>query len=204
MKPRHVPHGRLPAVASVVLVYLATLATLAGCSSRRPHEILGPSRSSVENVAGLAPSPVVLAQPPLIDRWKAPRIRVWTDGWRVFQREGGVSLEPSRIYDLEIPAQQPVTFHWSAQPRSGQGEILGYRWALDMVDILDETPRSGPDDVSHWSAWSIAETSATVGPFDAGPDHLFFLMARDNIGFVSLVTLRLRVVGAAGLPITRR
>ena len=206
MNPRRDPRGRSSAVTSVVVVSLVTFAALAGCSSR-PLEILGPSRPSAEYVAASGPS-VVQTPPPLIDRWKSPRIRVWTDGWRRFQKEGGVFLDPSRIYDLEIPEQQPVTFHWAALPMSGQGEILGYRWAVDMVDITDETPRGGPDDFAHWSQWSIAETSATVGPVDPGGDHFFFLEARDNLGFVSLVTVRLQVGpasagGAEGIAIER-
>lgn len=150
-------------------------------------------------VATDRPSPILAAPPlPPIDGWEAPRIRVWTDdGWRHYQREGGVSLAPDRIYERDLAGGQAVTFHWSARPKTGRGEITGYRWALDMKDILDETPRSGPDDLSHWSAWSNEETSATVGPFGASPDssasHFFFVEARDNLGFVSLVVVRLRI-----------
>jgi hypothetical protein len=145
-----------------------------------------------------------MAAQPLIERWKSPRISVWTDGWRRVQAQGGVSLDPSRIYDLEIQEQQVLTLHWSARPMSAQGEIIGYRWAVDLEDLVDETPRSGPDDVHHWSVWSTTETSAAVGPFDAGT-HFFYLEARDNLGFISLVSLRLQVVPASGdLPITRR
>ena len=196
MNSHRASRGRSSAVA---LVLLASLAPLAGCSSPA-REILGPSAPAAENVVRSAPSEV-LAPPLVIDRWKSPRITVWTDGWRRVQRQPGVSLDPSRVFDFDLPAQQPVTFHWSARPMSAQGEIVGYRWAVDMEDILDETPRSGPDDVAHWSEWSAVQTSATVGPFDAGPDspatHFFFLEARDNLGFVSLFTVGLQVVPAS-------
>jgi hypothetical protein len=215
MDSRQARPGRSSAVPLVALASLAAIATLlllAGCSSR-PSEILAPSRLAVEHVAAGAESPVILAPPPLIERWKSPRITVWTDGWRRVQGRGGVSLEPSRIYDLEIAEQQALTFHWSADPMSAQGEILGYRWAVDLEDITDETPRSGPGDVTRWSAWSATETSATVGPFEAGAgapqSHLFFLEARDDLGFISLFTVRLSVVATSaaaleGLPVTRR
>ena len=208
MNPRRDPHGRSPARASVALVSIAVLASLAGCSSG-PHEIVGPARASSEYTATSEPS-LTLAPPPVLDRWRSPRISVWTDGWRRVQARPGVSLEPGSIFNLEIPEQQAVTFHWSARAMTGQGEVIGSRWAVDLEDITDETPRSGPDDVTHWSAWSATETSATVGPFAAGPDpHYFFVEARDNLGFFSLVTVRLGVLpasaeGAEGLRPTRR
>jgi hypothetical protein len=206
MNPRRIPHGRASALAFVILV---SLVALSGCSSQ-PQQLVGPSQSSSELVATSDPSRVQAGLPP-IDQWKYPRIRVWTDdGWRQYQKEGGVSLEPSRIYDLEVPELQTVTFHWATQP-GGHG--LGTRWAVDMVDILDETSRSGPDDFAHWSTWSASEASATVGPFVTGPDsvafHFFYVEVRDNLGFISLLTVRLRVFPASaelpeGLLVKRR
>jgi hypothetical protein len=210
MNPHLAPCGRLSALASVILVSLVTLVALAGCSNQ-PQQLVGPAQSSARFVAASDPSNVLAESLQPIDRRNYPRIRVWTDdGWRRFQKEGGVSLEPSRIYDLEIPELQPVTFHWAAQP---QGQSLGTRWVVDISDILDETPRSGPDDFAHWSAWSASETSATVGPFDASPDsgvfHWFYVEARDNLGLLSLLTVRMRVLPASDavaedVPATRR
>ena len=159
----------------------------------------------------MPPPAAVDAPPPLIERWESPRITIRADGWRFAQKEGGVSLAPDRIETLEVPADVPLTFEWSARPRTGQGEINGYRWALGIDDITDETPRSGPDDLSHWSAWSLTETSATVGPFIASTDTLvirhFYVEARDDLGFLSLVTVRLvvqRALGGDPLLVTRR
>jgi hypothetical protein len=62
----------------------------------------------------------------------------------------------------------------------------------------------------HWSTWSTTETSATVGPFVTGPDtasvHFFHLEAGDNQGFLSLFTIRIRVLpsGQAALQVRRR
>lgn len=207
MNLRRALHGRLSAVASAVLV---SLATLAGCSGQ-PQEIVGPSRQSPERLDSSRPAEIQV-RPPLIERWEAPRITITTDGWRRTQKEGGVSLEPSRIYDLTIPEQQPVTFQWSARPKTGQARILAYRWALDIEDIVDETPRLDDNDLGHWSRWSLSERSATVGPFSAGPDpaatHFFYVEAHDELGFVSLVTVRMRaeeasVGGAEEFPLTR-
>lgn len=191
------PHPAWPSRASVVA--LVSLSILSGCSSPS-RELVGPAS---QNLAAAEPA-LALAPPPLIERWKSPRISVWTDGWRRNQVQGGVSLEPGSINDFEIPEQQAVTFHWSARPKSAQGEILGSRWAVDLADILDETPRSGPDDVSQWSTWSLEETSASVGPFASG-NHDLYVQARDNLGFVSMVTVRLRVVATSEeLPLARR
>jgi hypothetical protein len=195
MKPRRISQG----LAAFVLVTLA----IAGCS-KPAQQIVGPSRLSSQAIA----APEAPPGPPPIDDGKYPRIRVWTDdGWRGFQKNGGVSLAPDRIFHLEIPELQAVTFHWSTQPA---GASLGTRWALDKGDITDETPRSGPDDVTHWSTWSTTETSATVGPFVTGPDtsssHVFSVEARDNQGFLSLFTVRIQVSPAAqaALPVRRR
>jgi hypothetical protein len=196
MNPRVTPHGRPSALAFAVLAFFATVVMLTGCSSR-PQEILGPSRSSAGLVSSSEELPIE-AFPPLPNA-QYPRIHVWTDdGWRQFQRVGGVSLEPSRIYDLDTPEFRTVTFHWSMQP---QGRSAGTRWALDKGDITDETPRIDPSDVTRWSAWSLTEASATVGPFVTGPDtmssHYFSIEARDNLGLLSLLTVRIRVFPAS-------
>jgi hypothetical protein len=200
-----VPRRRSAALAFVVLTCLATFAGRS--SSIQAHEIVGPSaRTDTQR----AVSGELLAPPGPLDHWESPRIRISTDGWKRMQKEGGVSLEPSAIWDLEVSEQQAVAFVWSARPKSGQGEISGYRWALDIEDITDETPRADDDDLAHWSAWSLDETSATVGPFAASQDPRFFYVeARDTKGFVSLVTIRMQVVstsdgGVEIFPLARR
>jgi hypothetical protein len=180
---------------SAGLALLATLSVLAGCSNH-PAELLGSASSADPGLAAAAAQ-----EPPLppIEGWEAPRIRLWTDdGFRRAQREGGVSLAPDQIWDLEVAAGDAVTFQWTARPRNGRAPIDAYRWALDLEDITDETPRLGPDDLEHWSQWSATETSATVGPFDAGEEHFFYVETRDRLGFFSLVTVRIGVAEANG------
>jgi hypothetical protein len=107
----------------------------------------------------------------------------------------------------EVPAGQPIKFNWYADPvrdRNGNlvgAPIQGYRWALDLTDLDDVSQHNpaapGP---RRWSRWDITNTSATVGPFQGGDVHHFYIEARDNAGCgdspenVSLLTLRLNVV----------
>jgi hypothetical protein len=124
-----------------------------------------------------------------------PRITVFNEFFSRTQNVGGVSLSPTRIFRIEYPSNTPLTIHWvglATQPGVG---IDAYRWALDIEDILDETPRSGPDDLAHWSPWSD-ETSATIGPFQGSEAHHFYIEARDDFGFISLFTLAIAVVEA--------
>jgi hypothetical protein len=104
----------------------------------------------------------------------------------------------SWLVELEIPSGDPLTFHWFGTPAPG-GPLSGYRWVLDPANLDDETPRSGPADVSHWSAWSLATTSATVGPF-AGTNgtpaesHDFYVQVRDVNGMVGMGGVRFAVI----------
>ena len=112
---------------------------------------------------------------------------------------GGVKLIPSRIIPLEVPSGTSIPMNWSAQPGSG-AQVSGYRWALDMVDqdITDETGRTDDQDLKHWSTWSADETSITIPPLAGSPSgpalHYLYVMARDNLGFATLFTLRLEVI----------
>ena len=177
--------------AAVVLVVLA------GCSNRSSEQLTGPSLSSEF-------SRVEPGLPP-IEQSNPPRIRVWNDdGFRVQQKTGGVSLAPDRIYSVDFPEQEFVTFYWTAIPA---GQAVATRWAVDIQDITDETPRFGPGDISHWSAWSATEASATLGMYDASSDtsviHHLYIEARNKVGLISLVAIRLRVVSATDPVITR-
>lgn len=128
-----------------------------------------------------------------------PDITVFNEFFARTQTTGGVSIVSSRIYTLEFPADQPIKFNWFAVADVG-AIVTGYRWAVDIEgqDISNETPRSDDSDVRHWSAYSLNETSTIIGPFTGSLDstitHFFYLEARDNLGFVSLFTIRLRIV----------
>jgi len=141
----------------------------------------------------------VLAFRPTLQRL-GPQITVFNQFFSKTQSVGGVSLEPSRIYPFEFPADQPITFNWSGAPGSQGSVITGFRWALDIEgqDISNETPRHDDSDFAHWSTWSLNEVTTVVGPFagslDTTKTHFFYVEASDNLGFVSLFTIRLSIV----------
>jgi len=165
----------------------AALAVLvvAGCS--KPADVTMPlAEESSRIVPGIPP----------LEQSNMPRITIWTDdGFREAAKVGTYALEP--IYDLAIPEGQTVTFHWSAHPT---GQLIGTRWKLDPEDLFDEGPRNGDDDLSHWGSWSTSELSATIGPFESGAQHLFYLEAQNKNGLRSLVTVRLNVTDLAAKP----
>jgi hypothetical protein len=108
---------------------------------------------------------------------------------------GGFCIEPACEIPVTVPANVRVTFHWSAQAPFGVN-VVAYRWALDIADVFDETPRlPGHGDLAHWSAWDIATTSATVGPFFGDTrDHRFYIEAKDEVGRMSLGIVRFHTV----------
>ena len=95
---------------------------------------------------------------------------------------GGLSVDPARVIHTEVGAAVPVPFAWSAVPIVGQ-QITGYRWVLDPIDLHDETPRSGPGDLGHWSDWCLG-TSVSLGPFSPigfkRGEHTLYVEARAN------------------------
>ncbi|MEP7029143.1 MAG: hypothetical protein ABI960_11145, partial [Candidatus Eisenbacteria bacterium] len=140
----------------------------------------------------------VLQFRPTLDKL-GPKITVFNQFFQRTQSTGGISLNPSRIYSLEFPADTPIQFNWFATADVG-AIINGYRWAVDIEgqDIGNEAERRDDSDFSRWSNYSLNEVSATIGPFRGSQDstitHFFYLEARDNLGFVSLFTIRLRIV----------
>ena len=130
-----------------------------------------------------------------------PKITITSAFYNKTQTTGGIITDPSKFPTIEIPPGLRLAFHWSAATSSGSG-ISGYRWVVDIKEgnIADETARVDDADVNHWSTWSLNETSATIGPFagsvDTTVNHFLYVEARDQVGFVSLFTLRLTVVVA--------
>lgn len=104
---------------------------------------------------------------------------------------------------VEMPAEQRVTVNWSAVPPYG-GDMRSYRWALDIVDIEDPTPRRDDQDFRHWSEPGLNVNSAIIGPFAVGStqteERMFYIEARDNLGLKSLAIIRLLVVPANFRP----
>jgi hypothetical protein len=106
---------------------------------------------------------------------------------------GGTSTDPRNWIELELPADQPVTFHWFATTVPGV-PIAWYRWRLDG-DITDEAPRL--DERTDWYHWSLPDTGATscrVGPFPGGQEHFLYLEAADAWGNTSLGIVHFRAI----------
>lgn len=145
------------------------------------------------------PSSNVLQFRPTFNR-QGPRMTVF-NAWFRRSLSGGVSQAPSRILPFEIPGGSAITLSWFGEPATG-AQMAGYRWALDIADLSDETPRADENDLAHWSAWSLDETSATIGPFAGGvgePEvHYLRVLGRDNLGFTTLFTVELRAVAYSG------
>jgi hypothetical protein len=137
--------------------------------------------------------------------WQAtgPRITVFSDDFYYQYPGGGYDKDPSHRVKVGVPAGYPFTIQWRADPPSSGGNV-SYRWALDLALLDDDTPRSGPADLSHWSASSPLTTSATLGPFPEipkGDTHVLYIEAADDLGFVSLAALELTATPAG---ITRK
>jgi hypothetical protein len=113
-----------------------------------------------------------------------PVLSMFNEVFNYTYQNGGWSTDPSRWAHVELPAGQPVTVNWFAQPTPGAG-IRSYRWVLNAVDLTDETPRSNEEtDWYHWSTRSPVTTSATVS-LDPG-SHLFYIEVEDSNGLRSL------------------
>jgi hypothetical protein len=125
-----------------------------------------------------------------------PKITLFNSFFQYTYQTGGFSLDFERAIQLQVPAEVPITFNWTAEPPLGS-IMRRYRWVLDLVALDDERPRTSQDDWYHWSPWSQA-TAATVGPFvgaegDTGEIHNFYLEAEDINGLVSLGWVQFRV-----------
>ena len=123
-----------------------------------------------------------------------PRITMFGDFFNYTYESPAYLNDPRRYVFLEVPVKAPVTIHWSANP-GVYASMKGYRWAMDIQRLEDDTPRSSPDDVRHWSALALGSTQATIGPFGScDSTHNFFIEAEDTNGLKSLGILSINVV----------
>jgi len=107
---------------------------------------------------------------------------------------------PATEVPYAIAPGQAVTMNWHADPQPGT-EIFWYRWALDIADVEDETPRvNEATDLAHWSVRSLAATSATLGPWNDGETHRLYVDVDDTQGLRSLGIVRFDVSAGANQP----
>ena len=111
---------------------------------------------------------------------------------------GGFFANPESFIHAEFSADQPIQLAWSAKPNSGSF-IRGYRWAVDLASLDDDTPRTDEDaDAAHWSRFTTA-TSVNLPAISPPPGrfsetHLFYLEADDDLGLRSLAIMQFTVV----------
>ena len=128
-----------------------------------------------------------------------PQISIQTPGFAYTFPSGGTFTDPSQLPHAEVAADIPMQLAWSASPAPG-GFIRGYRWAIDLARLDDDTPRSDEvTDVRHWSRFSTA-TNLVLPPFTpagASETHRFYIQAEDDISLRSLGVLEFTAVRAS-------
>lgn len=88
-----------------------------------------------------------------------------------------------------------TTVNWTAVANLG-ASVIAYRWALDIADVFDDTPRiDEATDLTHWSAPSLETVSATVGHFGPGESHVLYVDAKDSNGLKSLAMVHITTTG---------
>jgi hypothetical protein len=124
-----------------------------------------------------------------------PRLNIFNEFFNYTYISGGYNLDPSRYINLEVPARQIVRFNWGVERSESDPQIKQYRWAMDISNLDDQTPRTDErTDTAHWSQGGLSTTSAAVGPFFEAKTHTFFIEAEDVNGLKSLGIVSFRVV----------
>jgi hypothetical protein len=129
----------------------------------------------------------------------SPLLAIHGPGLNYRYPQGGFCDCPSTEVPTQVRAGQHLNFRWSAEPGyvCGSLRIRWYRWALDIADVFDETPRiDEATDLAHWSVKSLDATAAGLGPFAPGEVHRLYIEASDDIGLVSLGIVRIEVLPA--------
>jgi len=187
------------------LVCGACIAFMGGCGNQ-PARVLAPghaARASAPDRLHRAADPD--GQIPCNPSYVGPVLTLFGPGLEFHYPTGGYCPCPEAQVPIDVPEHETVTFHWSADASGGCTNVRSYRWALDIEDVTDETPRiDEATDLKHWSAPSVA-SSATVGPFTipvppAPNVHYLSIEATDGIGYRSLGILRITVVEAVNRP----
>ncbi|MEO5988723.1 MAG: hypothetical protein ABIU54_00960, partial [Candidatus Eisenbacteria bacterium] len=123
-----------------------------------------------------------------------PIISVGNEFFNYRYPSGGYTTDPLAVINIEVAAGRRFGIGWFAEPPPG-AIIEYYRWAVDLLDLTDETPRN-PEatDLSHWSQKSNQTFFAVLGPFEAGSTHFLYIEAADNNGLKSLAVVKMQVV----------
>ncbi len=175
---------RLRAGAIAIAAILTTLS--AGCADHR--SVLAPTDAT--STPGLESQAAGLTGAAL-KAVHSPALSLFNSDFHYTYPRGTYSTDPQYQVLLRVDAGTPVTVNWVGRARGG-ARIHSYRWALDILDVLDETPRiNEATDLSHWSQRSLTTVSATVGPFGAGASHVLYVDVMDTNGLRSLGMVRI-------------
>ena len=127
-----------------------------------------------------------------------PRITLFNETFQYQYVTGGSPdvVDSSSVVRIQASALRPLTVNWYGDAAVGS-VVCCYRWALDIADLRDELPRHNRFDLSHWSAWDLATTSATIDP--TGPravtgTHRLYVEAQDDFGRLSLGVVEFTLV----------
>jgi hypothetical protein len=123
-----------------------------------------------------------------------PKITAFSEFFSYTWRSSYCATCPFNEFLLEMPAGKKSTISWTAEPAAGGADMQSYRWAIDIEDVADDTPRSDVDDVRHWSSPSLNNTTITIGPYAGSQEHRLYIEAADNLGLKSLAVIRILVI----------
>jgi hypothetical protein len=140
--------------------------------------------------------------------YQGPVITLTGPGLDYRYPSGGYCPCQSAEVPVEIPERRPTTFGWSAQAFTAcdTDSVAWYRWALDIDDVTDQTPRTNEQtDLRHWSTPSPETRSAPLPPFvlanPPAPElHRLTIEAQDKVGVRSLGIIRITVVPSTNGP----
>lgn len=123
-----------------------------------------------------------------------PAITAFNEFFVYSMQSGGfVPNNPLSWVNLEVPANQPITFYWFADPPAGSN-IEWYRWRVDG-NVADETQRSNEfTDWYHWSQKGVGTTQCTIGPYSGGEDHKLYIEAQDNNQVLSILVIHFKAI----------
>lgn len=129
-----------------------------------------------------------------------PQLTIKSPTFQYAFASGGYFVDPAFHIKVEFAADLPIQLSWTAKPAPG-GFIRGYRWAVDLLRLDDESPRSNEEtDLAHWSR-RTTEQAITLPSFSTGAglssSHYFYLEAEDDLHQRSLAVVNFTVVKAA-------